>query len=154
MGFYFVRARRTSRPPITPSVTWREYLGALAVATERSPVGAGARRGAARQLREGPHQPTLTALSEWVHRHPADEAAHRLLGLTHLACGQLERAARHLDIALRIVRLQSRSAVELADALRLQIEAAKLRLVLIPLYGRLGKRAQAQALVGESHVDL
>jgi Flp pilus assembly protein TadD len=154
VGFYFARARRTGHPSITPSVTWREYLGALAVATERSPVSAGARRGAARQLREGPHEPTLAALSGWVQRRPGDEAAHRLLGLTHLACGQLDGAARHLEMALRIVRRQSRGAVELADALGLQIEAAKLRLVLIPVYGRLGKRAQAQALARGGHVDL
>ncbi len=57
-------------------------------------------------------------------------------------------------MALRIVRRQSRGAVELADALGLQIEAAKLRLVLIPVYGRLGKRAQAQALARGGHVDL
>jgi hypothetical protein len=132
MGFYFGRATETARGDVSPSITPREYVSALAAATDllRDPgpsVHGGSRRLEAR----------------------LDAESHRLVGLSHLAGGRVGLAARHLEIALGLVRRVMPRALGMTEALRLQCEAARLSLVLVRLYVRLGEIRQAHALARE-----
>jgi len=89
--------------------------------------------------------------AEHVRCAPADEQTYRLLGLAHLAWGNLRAAAQALDIALGLVRRKLTRAIDLEERLRLQCEAALLRLVLIRVRLQLGERQAALWLVREGH---
>jgi hypothetical protein len=102
----------------------------------------------------GPKEPEAALLREQVRRRPEDERAQRLLGLVHLARGQIGPAVRHLEIALRLVRGHARRAVGLTDALQRQHEAAVLRLVLMRLHLRLGNAQRAASLAQENQAVL
>ncbi|HWC01756.1 MAG TPA: hypothetical protein VHF87_03215 [Methylomirabilota bacterium] len=157
MGFYLARGRGTAWSDLGASITWREYNSALAAATDREdPALERGRFGASvlPYLGVGPEETALAVLAEQVRRRPEDEVAQRLLGLTHLARGRHGAAARHLEIAFRLVRRHANRAVGLTDALRLQCEAATLRLVLVRLYTRLGNAERARSLARESQALL
>jgi hypothetical protein len=107
---------------------------------------------------DGPARPAVTKgldeaemvrLRTELRRRPEEETIHRLLGLGYLARGQVEPAVRHLEIALGLIGRETQRAAGLTEAVRLQFEAATLRLVLIRLYGRLGNEARARALAQE-----
>ena len=53
-----------------------------------------------------------------------------------------------------MIRHRARRAVGLAEVLHLQCEAAKLRLLLIPLYMRLGEVDKATSLAREAQATL
>ena len=157
MGFHFPRAGRTAWGDLSASITWCEYMSALSAATDPGDQGHGQKHTVTAglpYLGVGPNETAVTALSEQVRRRPEDESAHRLLGLTQLARGRIGSAAKHLEIALRLVSHHARRAVGLTDALRLQCEAATLRLMLIRLYMRLGNVARARSLAREAQTVL
>jgi hypothetical protein len=157
MGLYFRRTPWATRDEPSASVTWCEYMSALAAAIDpdacplvvahpdRPPLPRSARRQDASEE---------ARLRERLRRAPENAAAHRSLGLCHLARGQIGPAARHLDIALGLVRREADRGVVLTDALRLQLEAATLRLVLMRLHMRLGNVTRAGALAQEGHAVL
>jgi hypothetical protein len=125
MGLYFGRAPGAAWGEPSPSITAREYVSALAAATDLlRDSGCGC------------------------------EDAHRLLGLAHLAGGRVRSAVKHLEIALDLARRDARGALGMTEALRLQCEAARLRLVLIRLYVRLGDVRLARALAREIQARL
>jgi hypothetical protein len=130
MGLCFARARGTTGEEPSASITWREYVTALAAATDPaggwSPV----------DLAGGPGHP------------PRGTSDPRRIVEPD------ESAARPLEIALWLVRGRTRRAVGLVDILRLQCEAAWLRLQLIQLYTRLGHADRAEALARETHAVL
>jgi Flp pilus assembly protein TadD len=157
VGLHFPRTDRTTWGDLSASITWCEYASALSAATDPGDRGHG--RGhtvPARLPYVGvePNETALTAFAEQVRRRPEDETAHRLLGLTQLARGRTGPAVRHLEIALRLVAHHGQRAVGLTDALHLQCEAATLRLMLIPLYMRLGDVARARSLAREAQAVL
>jgi tetratricopeptide (TPR) repeat protein len=157
MGLFFARTRRTPWDEPSASITWREYVAALSAATDPGDRGHGPGRvvtSGLPYLGVGPEETALAVFSEQVRRNPEDETAHRLLGLTHLARGRIRPAVRHLEIAFRLVRRHAPRAVGLTDALQLQCEAARLRLVLIRLYMRLGRVDRACSLAQEAQVML
>jgi hypothetical protein len=92
--------------------------------------------------------------AEPLRRRPHDAASHQRLGLAHLAAGRDAAAARHLEIAYRLTRRDAWLAVGLAEALRLQHEGAVLRLVLVGLYGRLGRASLAASIARETQAFL
>jgi hypothetical protein len=152
MGRYLPRFSRTPKDEPSASITWCEYMAALSTACDQgNRVRAGVNPGSPAWTRagSGPDGTETVLLSERVRRRPDDETAHRLLGLVHLAHGQVGPAVRHLEIALRLVRGHARHAVGLADALQRQCEAAVLRLVLLRLHMRLGHNTRASALAQE-----
>ena len=155
MGLFFARTRRTPWDEPSASITWREYVAALSAATDLDDRGLGPGRVVSSALPSlGPEETALAVLSEQVRRKPEDETAHRLLGLTHLARGRIGPAVRHLEIAFRLVRRHAQRSVGLTDALQLQCEAARLRLVLIRLYMRLGRVDRACSLALEAQAML
>ncbi len=140
-----------------PSITWREYSSALAAVAEVGDTsGAPGAPEAAVLLggRDRGKKGARPALADPPVRRPRDEAAHRRLGLAHLAAGREPAAARHLEIAYRLVRRDAQRAVDLGDALRLQYEGAVLRLALVGLYARLGQASRAAAIARETQTFL
>ena len=152
MGLHFPRTPRAIQEELTASITWCEYVSALHAATDSGDcIEARARPDSPARLRpvKGLDETETVLLSERVRRRPEDETAHRLLGLAHLARGQIGPAVRHLEIALRLVHTHTRSVVGLTDALQRQGEAAVLRLVLRRLHMRLGNETRAASLAQE-----
>lgn len=152
MGLHFPRTPRGIRHELSASITWCEYMSALAAATDpgdrkqgRTHPDSPARPRPANGLEQG----HMASLCEQVRRRPEDETAHRLLGLVHLARGQMAPAVSHLEIALSLVRGHARRAMGLTDALQRQCEAAGLRLVLLRLHMRLGNAGRARSLAQE-----
>ncbi len=154
MGFYF-GSELDKRPnlDLTPTVTPREYVSVLS--------------GVIRALTECPQQHCrgcqlglryLTAPSpgmavafftELVGRGPEDHLAHRLLGIAHLRQGNLRASAKHLELALGLLRREAAVRTTLYDTFRVQYETALLRVVLVPLHMRLGEVHAARFLVME-----
>jgi hypothetical protein len=60
----------------------------------------------------------------------------------------------HLEIALGLARRDARGALGMTETLRLQCQAARLRLVLMGLYGRLGDVHRASVLAREIQAGL
>ena len=131
MGLYFARTRRTWGEPCA-SITWREYAAALAAATD--PTGT-----------------TAAGLPEELCLRP-ERVGRPVSGAP--PAHERGSTVAHLEIALRVIRHRARRAVGLAEVLRLQCEAAKLRLLLIPLYMRLGEVDKATSLAREAQATL
>jgi hypothetical protein len=131
MGLYFARTRRTWGEP-SASITWREYVAGLSAATD----------------------PTEAAvLPAELRLRPESASVGRPASGPPPARGR-HSAVAHLEIALRLVQRRARRAVGLAEILRLECEAAKLRLQLIPLYMRLGEADKARSLAWEAQAIL
>jgi hypothetical protein len=155
MGLHRPGPPGTTCEPLSPSITWREYSSALASVTGNTRDGTLAPGAPVLPQRgRGRNDTTSAALTERVRRSPWDPAAHRMLGLAHLAAGRDAAALRHLGIAYRLVGCDARHAVGLPEALRVQCEAALLRLALIGLYTRLGRADRAYALAQEAQATL
>jgi hypothetical protein len=133
MGLYFAPTRRTWGEP-SASITWREYVEGLSAATDPAETATGV---LPKELRLGP-----------------DGAAVDCPVSGSLPARGQASTATHLEIALRLAQRRARRAVGLSEALRLQCEAAKLRLLLIPLYVRLGEVAKARSLAREAQAIL
>lgn len=144
MGFCFRPSRERGLPDdVSPTITAREYVSALSRVLATLPQES---RGRCQlcslgtcYLAAGSAGRAAIVFTEHVRRDPADEGAHRMLGLAHVSWGNLKSAVRHLEIALGLVRRKVARAVELRDVLQLQCEAALVRLVLIRLHVRLGE---------------
>lgn len=156
MGYYLGSdPRRGLTANGSPTITAAEYLAALSgvlpavLGEPRSRCGR-CRRGL-RYLAEGLPGAASRVFAEHVQCAPADEHTYRLLGLAHLAWGNLRAAAHALDIALGLVRRNLTRAIGLEERLRLQCEAALLRLVLVRVRLQLGERQAALWLVREGH---
>jgi hypothetical protein len=158
MGLYFARLHWTIPDGPSASITWQEYTSALSTAGDR-----GALSTAASVNPDGPAGPFVTRgldetemarLRTQLRRRPEEATIHRLLGLGYVARSQVELAIRHLEIVLELIGTETQRAVGLTEAVRLQIEAATLRLVLIRLYGRLGNEARALALARDAQAAL
>jgi hypothetical protein len=80
---------------------------------------------------------------------PNDASAHRLLGIAYLNQGKFEAAVKHLEIALGFLRREAAIERGLHDTLRIQCQAALLRLLLLQLHIRLGHGETARFLVEE-----
>ncbi len=138
----------------SPVVTPREYIALLSRAIERVRQTPGRRcdsyaRGVA-HLGSGQPNSAIRAFDSFVRRCPDDPTGHRMLGLAHLAAGHFEPGFRHLVLALKILRREVRSTVSLRESLRLQLEAGLVRLLLLPLCGRLDQRAAMSRLMREN----
>src|SRR5262245_11442703 len=128
MGLYFRQSSGRIWTDPSPSITWCEYVAALSAATNQA-AGDRADTLAPPDART-PNEREMACLLERVGRKPEDDAAHRLLGLGHVARGQIGSAVEHLETALRLVRQEAAQPVGLADATRLLCETATLRLLL------------------------
>jgi hypothetical protein len=154
VGFFFgADAERALGEDLSPTVTAGEYLEAMTAVVEEL---AEAPRGRChtclpglRALAAGLAGRATLVFSAHVRRHPSDEHAYRLLGLAHLSWGNERLAARHLEVALSLLRRRAGRAMSLRDRLRVQCEAALLRIVLIRLYSRLGEVQAARWLARE-----
>jgi hypothetical protein len=133
MGLYFARTRRTWGEPCA-SITWREYVAGLSAATD-------------------PTETATAVLPEELRLRPEGAPVGRP-GIGPSPARGRGSAVAHLEIALRLVQRRARRAVGLAEVLRLECEAAKLRLLLIPLYMRLGEVDKARALAREAQATL
>jgi hypothetical protein len=126
MGLHLFPVGRAAWDEPCASITWREYVSALAAASS---------------------DPAETA-SAILRVRPGGAATRRPPGEAPLARpGESEVA--HLEIALRLVQRQARRTIGLAEILRLSCEAAKIRLLLVPLYMRLGQVDRAKSLARE-----
>jgi hypothetical protein len=134
MGLYFARTGRSTGDEPCASITWREYVAGLSVATDPAEI------------------PTVV-LPEELRLRPGDAAADRPLGGAAMDPGSASAVA-HLEIVLRLVKRRARRAIGLPEILRLECEAAKLRLLLIPLYVRLGEVDKARSLAREAQAVL
>ncbi len=158
MGFFFgADAERALGRGLPPTVTAGEYLAAMTDVIQELTEA---------RERCGPCLPGFRALaaglagratlvfSAHVRCHPSDEHAYRLLGLAHLTWGNDRLAVKHLEIALALLRRRTAHAISLRDRLRLQCEAALLRMVLVRLHCRLGEVQAAHWLVHEGEALL
>ena len=152
MGLYFQRTPGV-RGDLGASITWREYVSELSAAMD---PGASPHPDspALPHAAKAPDEREMGCLLERVRRRPEDETAHRLLGLGHLARGQIRSAVRHLEITLGLIRREAMRPVGLSETARLQRETATLRLVLMRLHMRLGSKDRAEALARESQAVL
>lgn len=154
MGFFFgADAERTLGEDLTPTVTAGEYLEAMTAAVEELAEAPRGRchtcRPGLRALAAGLAGRATLVFSAHVRRHASDEHAYRLLGLAHLTWGNERLAVRHLEIALGLLRRKADRAMSLSEQLRVQCEAAMLRIVLIRLHSRLGEIQAARWLARE-----
>lgn len=154
MGFFFgADAERALGEDLTPTITAGEYLAAMTTVleglTEAPRGGCHTCIPGFRALAAGLAGRATLVFSAHVRRHPNDEHAYRLLGLAHLTWGNDRLAAKHLEIALGLLRRRAVRAMSLSDMLRLQCEAALLRIVLIRLHSQLGEVQAARWLVRE-----
>jgi hypothetical protein len=155
MGFHLAR-RPTGDPTdnLIPVVTPREYSALLFSAIEsvlQTPARTcdSYKRGVAHLVSGRPNS-AVHAFSSFVRLYPDDPTGHRMLGLAHLAAGHFVAGFGHLVLAWKILRRDARSPGPLRKSVRLQLEAALVRLFLLPLYGRLGQRAAINRLMFES----
>lgn len=95
-------------------------------------------------------EPAVHVFARIVRTQPNDPGAHRLLGIAHLCQGNLKAAAKHFETALAILRREAASGATLRGAIRVQYETAHVRLVLVPLNLRLGRRHAARTPVAEA----
>ena len=137
-----------------PTVTPREYAGALYSAIERvvqnAPRECAAYERGIALLVAGRPNAAARAFASFVRRCPEDPVGHRMLGHAHLGAGHVVAGLGHLVIALRILRRDAATRMTLRDGLRLHLEAALVRLLLLPLYGRLGDREAVKQLMLET----
>src|SRR5713226_3137701 len=155
MGFYLGR-RRTGDPTEDPSpiVTPWEYVSLLSDAIE-SGLQTPARRSdcyerGVAHLASGRPNSAVHAFGSFVRLYPGDPVGHRMLGFAHLTAGHFVAGFGHLVLALKILRRDGQLPLPLRERLRLQLEAGLVRLLLLPLCGRLGDRAAVNQLMFES----
>jgi hypothetical protein len=152
MGFYFASHRSWRLcEGYTPTITAREYVLALTEAY-RAVAGAwgshcGPCRQGARLLGEGRADRAVDALHDQVARNPGHESARHLLGLAHLARGDVQAAGPHLELAFDVAQRRLASTEILGEALRQQTEMALLRLLLLSVRIRRGQSRAARALL-------
>jgi hypothetical protein len=132
MGLNLARANRSIGDESSASITWLEYADALAAALD----SAGGSWGGGDTLK--PSGPI--------------SCEDALAPLANVSVD--EYAARALESTLRHVRARARRSFGLVDALELQCEAARLRLLLIRHYARLGDANRVRALAWETHAVL
>ena len=155
MGFYLGR-RRAGDPTDDPSpvVTPREYVSLLSNAIEsvlQTPAkGCDSYERGVAHLASGRPNAAVHAFASFVRLYPDDPVGHRMLGIAHLAAGHFVTGFKHLVLALKILRREVRLPIPLHETVRLQLEAGLVRLVLLPLCGRLGQRAAMSRLMFES----
>jgi hypothetical protein len=130
MGLNLARSGRTVRHEPSASITWLEYTEALSTALESA-------------TDSGPAHPLLASVLV-----PATDAPDEPASLGP------EGAARVLEQALGHVQERAGRSIGLVSALELQCEAARLRLLLMRLYARLGHEDRLKALVRETHALL
>jgi hypothetical protein len=130
MGLYLAGAGRTAGHEPSASITWLEYTEALSAALEAA-------------TDSGPAGP-LVASTLFPTTDEVDEPASP----------GLEEAAGHLEQALGHVWERASRSVGLVNALELQCEAARLRLLLMRLYARLGRAERVRALARETYAVL
>jgi hypothetical protein len=136
-----------------PAVTPREYGCALYSALQRvvqnAPRECAAYERGIALLVAGRPNAAARAFASFVRRCPEDPVGHRMLGHAHLGAGHVVAGLGHLVIALRILRRDAATRMTLRDSLRL-LKAALVRLLLLPLCGRLGDREAVKQLMFES----
>lgn len=140
MGYFHPNALPPAEPP---AVTVREFMDALGWALGAIAAEALDRRyrRAVEDLARGCPRRAVARLRVHLGEYPHDPALHRRLGLSYLCAGNARRAAHHLEAALLLLDRAAAAAPPLAVSLRLQVEAAVVRLGLVAVYERLGHRA-------------
>lgn len=157
MGYYFRCDRdRGLTGDLCPTITAGEYVSAFS-SVIRILAGSSERRRhrdqeGLRSLRVASVNHAARVLSDLVLRDPNDQSAHRLLGIARLCQGNLMAAVKHLEIALGLLRREAAIRVNLCDTLRVQCEASLLRLVLVPLYIKVGRHEAAHSLLKEGQM--
>jgi tetratricopeptide (TPR) repeat protein len=96
----------------------------------------------------------LARLDRLLEQQPENRRVHRLIALVYLSRGRLAEAAKHLDLARRLLRRERASPHSLEHALYLHLEGAFLQYTLLSLYGRLDRPQDARALVEEERLNL
>lgn len=157
MGFYFqCERRRGLTDDLSPTITPGEYVSTLS-SVIRTLAGSPSPRCQRHQVRlrylaVASPQSVAHIFSDVIQREPNNQPAHRLLGIAHLSQGNLTAAVKHLEIALGLLRREARGRAGLYDTLRIQCERALLRLLLVPLYMKLGQVVAARSLLIEGQV--
>jgi hypothetical protein len=148
MGFY----RRSARLPTSAVITPREFTvlfaGALRMVLDSASEASDTYRPAV--AKDRPSSVLLETLSRRARRHPDDPVVHRALGIAHLAAGNARSAARHLGIAMRLLRMENTTGACLQHTICARLGLALLLPVLVPLCMRLGRRETARRLVSEA----
>lgn len=152
MGFFFGSVLKGEPVGnLGPTITPGEYISTLSSVIRTIPRTLEQRRLCyqlgIRYLTMGLPGLAVRIFSGLVRLQPNDQQAHRLLGFALLRQGDLRRAAEHLGTALELLRRQAVGALTLYNSLRLECEAAQLRLVLVPLHMRLGQVEAARSLI-------
>ncbi len=154
MGFFF-RCEHENQPAedLTPTITPGEYVSVLhrvirGLADAPEPSCHRYRLGLLYLMADRPG-PAVKALSGLVQRRPNDGPAHCLLGIAYLNQANFTAAVEHLEIALGLLRREAVTRSGLYGVLRLQCEGALLRLLLVPVYMKLGRTQAARFLLEE-----
>ncbi len=138
MGYLLARSF-----PGAPVVTRKEYLNVVDRAFDsltrkrRGP----AYREALEDLAASRPVRAASGFSALLARKPDDPTLHRMLGISYLRAGKARLAACHLEIALRLLARATTPGCSLLRSLRIEFEAAVVRLALVGAYQQLGHRA-------------
>lgn len=162
VGMYFGRSRIPSGA-LEGMFTAQEYCRVLGKVGRRFIIGQlndshGAWRGpclsAFYPFAAGDLRSAAARLNSLLEQQPENRRIHRLIGLVHLSRGRLRAAAKHLDLARRLLARERASTHGLEHALYLHLESAFLQYALLSLYFRLGRPQDARALVEEERPHL
>jgi hypothetical protein len=138
MGYFFGQG-----PPISPAVTRREYLDAVDRAFESlSHENRGIAYGNALENLVGGRPIRAAQLfSLLLERWPDDPTLHRMLGISYFGAGDARLAASHLEAALVLLARAITPGISLLRSLRIEFEAAVVRVALMAAYERIGHHA-------------
>lgn len=162
VGMYFGRSRIPSGA-LEGMFTAREYCHAMGKVGRKFVDGQfngshGAWRGqcllAFYPFSAGDFSLAVARLNGLLEQQPENRRIHRLIGLVHLSRGRLREAAKHLDLARRLLGRERLSTHGLEHALYVHLESAFLQYTLLSLYFRLDRPQDARALVEEERLHL
>jgi hypothetical protein len=143
MGFYLGSARtRLLLDDFSPTITPGEYIAALSAGLRSYSRLAHCDCCDIRLL--------VRTLSHLMCRYPNDSVAHRMLGVAYFHAGRLSSAARHLETALALLKRDASDHSTLTSAIRIQLDAALIRVALLPIYASRGQHAALRRLANEA----
>jgi len=154
MGFYFGAEGKAETADMSPTLTAGEYVSILSHSIETLYVGSHRRYWscdlAGSDLLIGRADQVVESFSKLVRQDPSDPVARRMLGVALLYQGNIAFAIKQFETARQLLKREARKDPSFSHAVLIQLEAALLRLLLIPMYSAFGRRDAAMRLAKEA----
>lgn len=155
MGFYLASPRtRLLLGDFSPTITSGEYIAALNMV-----LRARSKRPNVRWYDVSPMSaadlskrlgPLIQTFANLLRRYPDDPVAHRMLGIAYCQAGHLRTAARHFETALALLKRDAGDHPSLTIGIQIHLDAALIRVALMPIYASLGQRDALRRLASEA----